>query len=290
MKKLTAIIFALMLLLSLSMTAAADDDAPKKPLSWMAARRAISQAGLEGSFYQIGSHDCDIWVPDILQPQEDIPEYSYWSFAPENKAVSVTVNHLSFDGEPELEELEEAVPEWGGVSDGIFWINNLYALIYETEEEDSLSALILTTDGDAIEFVFTPISNPDFYSLTSLMLSTIQHHQLDSSEMALMIEADLNNMWGPNRSVRIAETDEGEMIRVFLWDDDVTSETIQTTKNWDAVREDKIAIYNSYAGALEEFGFENLSLELLYISPEEDLSFLTIADGEIIYDVFDEAA
>ena len=290
MKKLTAIILALMLLLSLSMTAAADDDAPMKALSWITARRAISQAGLDGAFYQIGSRDCDIWVPDILQPQEDIPEYSYCAFAPENNAVSVTVNHLSFDGEPELEELEEIVPEWGGVSDGIFWINNLYALIYETEEEDSLSALILTTDGDGIEFVFTPISNPDFYSLTSLMLSTIQRHQLDSSEMALMIDADLNNMWGPNRSVRIAETDEGEMIRVFLWDDGVTSETIQTTKNWDAVREDKIAIYNSYAGALEEFGFENLSLELLYISPEEDLSFLTIADGEIIYDVFDEAA
>ena len=70
----------------------------------------------------------------------------------------------------------------------------------------------------------------------------------------------------------------------------MTSETIQTTKNWDAVREDKIAIYNSYAGALEEFGFEELSLELLYISPEEDISFLTISDGEIIYDVFDEAA
>ena len=122
------------------------------------------------------------------------------------------------------------------------------------------------------------------------MLSTIQRHQLDSSEMALMMDADLNNMWGPNRSVRMAETDKGEMIRVFLWDDGVTSETIQTTKNWDAVREDKIAIYNGYAKALEEFGFENLSLELLYISPEEDLSFLTISDGEIIYDVFDEAA
>ena len=45
MKKLTAIILALMLLLSLSMTAAADDDAPMKTLSWITARRAISQAG-----------------------------------------------------------------------------------------------------------------------------------------------------------------------------------------------------------------------------------------------------
>ena len=290
MKKLTAILLALVLLVSLSAIAAADDDAPMQTLSWLSARRAINQVGLDGTFYQVGSLDCDIWIPDILQPQEDIPDYAYCAFAPENNAVSVMVNHLSFEGEPELEELEDIVPEWGGVSDGIFWINNLYALIYETKEEDSLSALILTADGDAIEFVFTPISNPDFYSLTSLMLSTIQRHQLDSSEMALMMDADLNTIWGPNRSVRIAETDEGEMIRVSLWDDGVTSETIQTTKNWDTVREDKIAIYNSYAGALEEFGFEELSLELLYISPEEDISFLTISDGEIIYDVFDEAA
>ena len=290
MKKLTAILLALMLLLSLSVMAAADDDASMKPLSWLTARRVIERNGLEGEFYQIGSLNCDIWVPDMLQPQEDIPEYTYCAFAPENNAASVMVNCVSFEGEPELEDIEKLVPEWGGVSDGIFWINNLYALVYETEENDSLTALILTAAGDAIEFVFTPISNPDFYSLTSLMLSTIQRHQLDSSEMALMIDADLNNMWGPNRSVSIAETDEGEMIRVFLWDDGVTSETIQTTKNWDAVREDKIAIYNGYAKALEEFGFENLSLELLYISPEEDLSFLTISDGEIIYDVFDEAA
>ena len=290
MKKLTAILLFLVLLVSLSAIAAADDDAPMQTLSWLSARRAINQVGLDGTFYQVGSLDCDIWIPDILQPQEDIPDYAYCAFAPENNAVSVMVNHLSFEGEPELEELEDIVPEWGGVSDGIFWINNLYALIYETKEEDSLSALILTADGDAIEFVFTPISNPDFYSLTSLMLSTIQRHQLDSSEMALMMDADLNTMWGPNRSVRMVETDEGEVIRVFLWDDGVTSETIQTTKNWDTVREDKIAIYNSYAGALEEFGFEELSLELLYISPEEDISFLTISDGEIIYDVFDEAA
>ena len=74
MKKLTAILLALMLLLSLSVMAAADDDASMKSLSWLTARRVIERNGLEGEFYQIGSLNCDIWVPDMLQPTDEIRE------------------------------------------------------------------------------------------------------------------------------------------------------------------------------------------------------------------------
>ena len=105
-----------------------------------------------------------------------------------------------------------------------------------------------------------------------------------------MMDGDLNTNWGPNRSVRLAETDEGEVIRVFLWDDGVDSETIQNTSNWDAVRASKLALWNEYAEALAELGFDETPLEVLYISPEEDLSFLTVRDGEVVYDVFEDAA
>ena len=84
------------------------DNASMKTLSWITARRAISQAELDGGFYQIGSCDCNIWVPGILHPQEDIHKYSYCVFAPENSVVYVMVNHLSFEGEPELKGI---IPE-----------------------------------------------------------------------------------------------------------------------------------------------------------------------------------
>ena len=289
MKKLTAVLLALVLLFALSATAFADEEAPMQTLSWLSARRGIQQAGLNGSFYQVADLDCDVWIPDLLEPMEEKPDYSYLVFGTDGVPI-VSVDHLSFDEDVELEDIEEMLPDWGAVSDGIFWINNLHALVYEKEAEDSLSALILKTEGDAVEFVFSPISNQDVYSLSSLILSTIQRHTLDNMELALMMDGDLNTNWGPNRSVRLAETDEGEVIRVFLWDDGVDSETIQNTSNWDAVRASKLALWNEYAEALAELGFDETPLEVLYISPEEDLSFLTIRDGEIVYDVFEDAA
>lgn len=88
----------------------------------------------------------------------------------------------------------------------------------------------------------------------------------------------------------LAETDDGDIIRVFLWEDGINSETIQDINNWDTVRNHKIALYNEYRDALDTFGFTDTSLAVLYVSPEEEISFLTIQDGEIVYDVFDEAA
>ena len=290
MKKLTAILLALVLLFALSATAFADEEAPMQTLSWLSARRGILQAELSGSFYQVGDLDCDIWVPDLFEPMEEVPEFAYCGFEAADGAVTITVNHLSFEGEPELEDIEEVLPDWGAVSDGIFWINGLYALIYETEEDDSLSVLILKEDGDAVEFVFAPISDQQVYSVSSLVLSTIQPHTLENMDLALMMDADLNNNWGPNHSVRIAETDEGEELRVFLWDDGMNSETILNASNWDSVRASRLALCNEYVDALAELGFDDTPLAVMYISPEEDLSFLTILDGEIVYDIFEDAA
>lgn len=47
-----------------------------------------------------------------------------------------------------------------------------------------------------------------------------------------------------------------------------------------------IDLYNLYVDVLDEFGLGDVHLSLLYISPEEELSFLTISDGEIKYDAF----
>ena len=56
-------------------------------------------------------------------------------------------------------------------------------------------------------------------------------------------------------------------------------------QNWDALREEKINLYNMYVEVLHEFNMnDKVLLTLKYISPDEDLSFLTISGGEIVYD------
>jgi hypothetical protein len=122
------------------------------------------------------------------------------------------------------------------------------------------------------------------------MLATIQRHTLDIEELALMIEADLTNNWGENQEVRIVDNGGGAYLRILLWDEGIDSETIENVQNWDAFRTQKVGVCNYYLQSLAGLGFDELSVELMYISPEEALSFLTIQDGEIVYDVFEDAA
>ena len=139
-----------------------------------------------------------------------------------------------------------------------------------------------------MEFVFKGVSDPDVYSIASLVMSTIQPHALDVEDAALMIDGDLNNTWGPNRHVtygKIKDTD-SRGITANMWDEGITGDTIKDINNWDALREDKIETYNLYVRALEQLGMNDVLLTLQYTDPDEELSFLTIESGEIQYDVF----
>ena len=297
MKKLFAFLLALVMLFALSATAMAeeskgsDDSASSlKALSWITARRGLQQTDLTGNFYQISDLDVDIWVPDLFKPVEEVSENVFCAFETENKGAAITVNHLSFDGDPDLEEVEKMAVDAGCESDGIFWLNDFHALVYENKAADSLSVLIMITDGGAMEFVFAPISNPDVYSMASLIMSTIQHHNLDVENVAHMIDADLNSFWGENRDVRYSDDDKSRSISVFMWEDGITSENIKDVDNWDQVKDSKINLADTYTAVLSEFGMDDVLLNLYYISADQDVNFLAIEGGEITYDVFADAA
>ncbi len=190
---------------------------------------------------------------------------------------------IRFEGDCTLSGLEEAVTEMGRVSDGAYWVNGYNALVYENKEDDSITVGIPYEEGYVLEFVFAPISDQQVYNLALILMSTIQPHQMTVQDVALMMDADLNYSWGPNKEVRF--NDDGSGITVFMWDEGITSETFGKVTNWEASREDKINTYNMYVSVLEEFNMnEDVLLTLKYISPEEDLSFLTISGGEIVYD------
>ena len=284
MKKLIPLLFVFVMLAALFSGAAADgEETSPKTLNWITARRSIVQNDLSGSYYVIEDFDTDIWIPDFLTPQDEIPEGCYYIFTNEENTVSVKARVVRFEGDCNLSGLEYAVTEMGLVNDGAYWINGYQALIYENNEDDSLTVGIPYEEGYVLEFVFAPISNQQVYNLTSILMSTIQPHELSVQDVALMMDADLNYIWGPNKSVRF--NDDGSGITVFMWDEGITSETFGKVTNWEASREDKINIYNMYVDVLGEFNMnEDVLLTLAYISPEEDLSFLTISGGEIVYE------
>lgn len=295
MKKLFAILLALVMLFALSATAMAIGDAdgsivPVQALSWITAERGIQQAEIAGTSYTIHDTGLDIWIPDLLQPVEEIPEYSYGVFAAENNAASISLNHLDFDPEQTLEDIEKLVPDWGAESDGIFVVNDTYALVYETKEEDSLSILILLGEGNALEVVVTPISNKDVYSIASLVMASIRPTEPTMKDIGVMMDADIKSFWGDSRDVRMADDENGRSISIFMWEDGITSETVKDINNWDEVRAAKINLYNAYVDVLEEFDMNDILLRLSYISADQDVAFFSIEGGQITYDVFEDAA
>ena len=295
MKKLFAILLALVMLFALSATAIAIGDAdgsitPAGALSWITAMRSSQQAELTGTTYEIGDTGLDIWIPDLFQPVKDAPDYAYCAFAAENNAATISANHLNFDEETVITDVEEMVPDWGGESDGIFVINDTYALVYEIEEEDSLFVLMMLGKHDALEVVFTPVSNKDVYSIASLVMATIKPVELTVKDMAVMMDADIKSFWGDNRAVNMTDDDTGRSIHIAMWEDGVNSETIKDISNWDEVRDARINLYNAYVDVLEELDMNDIILGLDYISEDQDLTFFTIEAGEITYDAFADAA
>ena len=295
MKKLFAILLALVMLFALSATAMAIGDAdgsitPAGSLSWITAMRGTQQAEITGSTYEIGDTGLDIWIPDLLQPVKDAPGYTYCAFAAENNAASISADHLSFDKETVITDVEELLPDWGGKSDGIFVINDIYALVYENAEEDSLNVLMMLSEHDALEVVFTPISNQDVYSMASLVMATIKPAELTVKDLGVMMDADIKSFWGDNRDVRMIDDDSGRSIHIAMWEDGITSETVEDINNWDEVRAARINLFNAYVDVLEELGMSDVLLGLDYISADQDVTFLTIEGGQITYDVFADAA
>ena len=290
MKKMLALLLALVMLLSLSAAAMADnapaagEDENPRTLSWITAWRAIRAEELTGDFYKIGDLDLDLWVPDLLTEQEDIPADCYRLFADSTGNATVRVHRISMEGHDTLEEFEQFVVSQGCVSDGLYWINGFTALIYENPGADSLSVDIGITDGTAVEFTFTAVSNEDMYSLSSLILSTIQPHDLDVADVALMMDADLNNIWGESKHVTYAK--DGSSITVNQWDEGINADTIQNIKNWETVKKDKLALSDIYESVLQNFNMDEVDLTIQYTDEQEERSFLTIENGEITYDVF----
>ena len=104
-----------------------------------------------------------------------------------------------------------------------------------------------------------------------------------------MMDADQQNVWGPNHHVfygKIQDSDKSG-ITVNMWDEGIDAESIKSVNNWDALRQDEIDLYKLYSNVLENFHMDDdIVLTMHFCDAKEETSFLTIEDGEITYDVF----
>ena len=291
MKKMTAILLMICLMVSLSCAALADGGAVTgtRPqyLSWLTARRAIQSSELDGGFVQIGDYNLMIWVPDVLVEQQQLPDDSYvaW-FATEDKSAEVAVQAVDMGQGFSLEAYEAQLGEQGLNDYGMCVVNSFNGLVFGNEETDNLSVAFVSDETEAIYFSFYPASDENFSQVAALMLSTIQPKTLSLSNIAEMMDTDLLLYWGENRKVTFNENDES--IYIMLWDTGVNSDNIQQTNNWQEMRNEKLNLASFYRDSLEELGASDVHLILQYVADEDDAAFLTIVDGEVAYDVFEQ--
>ena len=293
MKKLTAMLLVLVMLLSLSAAAMADEGADNtanntsdlKTMSFVTALRSIRQNHWEGEFHKAGDLNLSVWIPGQFKEKDDMPDDAILFYGDEKSEASVMLHRVGLDGAATLEDVEKNVKDLGGNSAGIYWINSYNVLLYQNEANDSLCAVILSDEDYALEFVLSPISDKESNSLLTTILCTVQPNVLHIDDAAEMIDADLNVTWGENKHVSFAN--DGTDITVNMWDKDVTADTISSVNNWDEVKQDKInSYYSVYADTLAIFGMDkDVELILNFTSPDEKTNFLTIDDGKLTYDV-----
>ncbi|MBR7074105.1 MAG: hypothetical protein IKI39_03250 [Oscillospiraceae bacterium] len=285
MKKIIAMLLVFVMLFALSATAMADGEgAGIQTMSFITAWRAVLSNKLNGDFVKVGPLELDVWVPDILNAQTDMPDDTYLLYKDSTGNMTMQVHHVNLDGAASLEEVEKHIVDAGGVSDGILWVNDLNVLVYEDKSSDSINGVILISDDNTgVEFVFTGVSNEEIHSLASIIMSTVQRHTLDTEDVALMIDADLNNTWGECRHVTYAE--DGSHITVNMWDANVTADNIKSVNNWDTFKQDKLDDYNLYAEILQRFHMDDVTLTLNVTDPNEETVFLAIENGEFTTDI-----
>lgn len=297
MKKIIAMLLAFVMLFALSAAAMADE-APvgnenpvSKSLSFMSAWRGIVTAGnLNGDFVKVGDLEVDLWMPDVLTAQTELPDDAYFLYADSTGNASIKAHRVGLDGASTLEEVEKNVTDAGCVSDGIYWINGFNALVFESKENDSINAVILRNDDDTgVEFVFKGVSNQDMYSLSSLVMATIQRHTLDIEDVSMMIGADLNNAWVGDYHITFGniENSDKSHITVDLWKEGINADTINSVTGWDSLQNDMTDLYNLYADVLARFNMDNIVLTVNFTDEKDENNiFLTLKDGEFTYDVF----
>ena len=283
MKKTLAVFLAVMMLLSVTLCAAGEEASSEvKFLSWQSAWRAIVGNQISGTFYNLKNQGLKLWIPESLQMAAEPPENCDLYFASEDNAVSVAVK-LQQGGEgTDLNTLMGLLEEQNTEDKGIFWVNELYALLYESKEMDTMAAAVDLGGGTILTFAFYPESDPNFSALNKLITASIQPIDTTLKGLALMMDADLGSVWGGGK--KVTYTDDTNSVFVNIWDEGITTENFGAITNWQTIRDFVESTAAGYFSSLEALGMKGTHVTVQYISNTEGISFLTVEDGTVTYE------
>ena len=193
MKKLIALLLAVLMLTSISCVAFADmekqdvvpaevpveeetDETPE--YYWENLEPYLEALGLEGTFYSLTYFGLDMWLPDDMEFQEltdeDIDQgmIAFATDADESKQMMIV--NLVYDQQIEsLYEWQNLLKEQEGIDSVICYINDLIVLEYVLPEKDCFVCDLRVTDGSILEFVWAPFSDEAYAVKAGFMSNSI---------------------------------------------------------------------------------------------------------------------
>ena len=166
MKKLSAIVLALVLMLSAVPALAAE-------LNWSDYEEGV--AGLDAQFITFDQISIKMWMPNALKPVELSDEAKEMGFIgyylTSDETCYMTVQYVNMGGMT-LEEYAEYLPESGatGVADMV--INGIPCLNFDMD--DATAVAYATEMGYILQFTFGPVTDEGYAATMQVMVASIQ--------------------------------------------------------------------------------------------------------------------
>lgn len=171
MKKLLAVIVALMLLAS-----AAIAEAPA--LSWSDFEPVLEAGGVTGQFYTFDEIAIKIWLPDGMNAveltDEDKANGYIGYYMPEDQSATVAVMYVDVNG-MSLEEYGSYLSSEAGATEvEVGTVNGLPCVSYKLPEQDTVSVAFTTEAGYVLEVTCQPASEENADLVWGAVVSSIQ--------------------------------------------------------------------------------------------------------------------
>ncbi len=171
MKKLLAVIVALMLLAS-----AAIAEAPA--LSWSDFEPVLEAGGVTGQFYTFDEIAIKIWLPDGMNAveltDEDKANGYIGYYMPEDQSATVAVMYVDVNG-MSLEEYGSYLSSEAGATEvEVGTVNGFPCVSYKLPEQDTVSVAFTTEAGYVLEVTCQPASEENADLVWGAVVSSIQ--------------------------------------------------------------------------------------------------------------------
>ena len=158
MKKFVVLLMALCLM-STCVLAHAD------VVNWADVEPHLEELGLEGEFYTLRAVNVTLWVPNDLEPIEELPEdmvekgmTASFLNSDQTKAINVVYTDI---GGMSLEDYANALPSTGAENIAMDTINGLDAVEYSLPSNQTMNIAFVSDTGYLLEFTMYPFSTED---------------------------------------------------------------------------------------------------------------------------------